>query len=271
MMLEARDLSVRYRGAAARALDGASLAVESGTLVVLVGPNGSGKTTLMRALLGTVAAESGAALVDGRPVALWKRPELARFVGVVAQREEAWIPLTVEETVLLGRYPRLGALTPIGPEDRAAGRRALERCDMWELRQRQVDGLSGGEWQRVRLARALAQEPRALVLDEPGAALDIRHEMEVMELVRQLVDDGLGCLLITHHINLAARYADRMVLLDRGRVVASGTPDEVLRAEVVSQVFGWPIAVTQWEGWPQLVALRPVEGSRSGSKGVEGG
>jgi iron complex transport system ATP-binding protein len=138
-------------------------------------------------------------------------------------------------------------------------KQALERCDVWGFRNRQIEELSGGEWQRVRLARALAQEPRALVLDEPGAALDIRHEMEALTLVRRLVDEGLGCLLITHHLNLAARFADRMVLLDQGQVVAAGTPREVLREELVSRIFGWPLAVAEWEGAPQLVPRRDDE------------
>jgi iron complex transport system ATP-binding protein len=260
MILEARDLVVRYPGAPTPALDGVSLQVGQGTLTVLAGPNGSGKTTLMRALLGVANAEQGAALVDGRPVRDWPRDQLARVVGVVAQREDHWVPLTVEESVLLGRYPRLGALSPVTLEDRAAVRAALERCDAWQLRHRMADSLSGGEWQRVRIARALAQEPRALVLDEPATALDVRHEMEVMELVRQLVRDGLACLLITHHLNLAARYADQMLLLDRGRVVAAGTPREVLREDVLTRVFQWPLAVWPWrDGTPQLVPLRPDE------------
>jgi len=256
MMLEVRGLTVRYHGSSVAALDEVSVGVDAGELVALVGPNGCGKTTLMRALLGIVTPEAGQALVDGRPPAAWKRTDLARFVGVVAQREEVWVPLTVMETVLLGRYPRLGALAPVSAEDRTQVRRALERCDAWSLRDRLVETLSGGEWQRVRVARALAQQPNALVLDEPAAALDIRHEMEVMELVRQLVRDGLACLLITHHLNLVARYADRMALLDRGRLVASGTPQEVMRPGTLSQVFGWPVEVTSWEGAPQLVPLK---------------
>jgi iron complex transport system ATP-binding protein len=260
VILEARNLTVRYPGADAPALDGASMAVAQGTLVALVGPNGSGKTTLLRALLGAVKTQAGTALVDGRPVRAWHRADLARMVGVVTQREETWVPLTVEETVLLGRYPRLGALSPVTEADRRVVREALERCDGWQFRHRLVDSLSGGEWQRVRIARALAQEPRALVLDEPGTALDIRHEMEVMELLRRLVGDGMAVLIITHHLNLAARYADRMLLLDRGRVVVEGIPGEVLREDVMTRVFDWPLAVMPWrDGAPQVVPLRPEE------------
>jgi iron complex transport system ATP-binding protein len=123
-----------------------------------------------------------------------------------------------------------------------------------------VDSLSGGEWQRVRLARALAQQPRALILDEPTASLDVRHEMELFELFRTLVDDGLAGLVITHHLNLAARFADRIVLLSEGQLVAEGTPEEVLTREIVGRVFEWPVAVTPWcDGAPQIVPLRPGE------------
>jgi iron complex transport system ATP-binding protein len=256
MILEARGLAVRYPGATRAALDQVTLGVSAGELVALVGPNGCGKTTLMRALLGIVAIEAGEALIDGRAPGAWDRGDLARFVGVVAQREEIWVPLTVEETVLLGRYPHLGALAPVTAEDRTEVRRALERCDVWELRDRLVETLSGGEWQRVRVARALAQRPKALVLDEPATALDIRHEMEVMELVANLVEDGLACLLITHHLNLAARYAERMALLDQGRLVASGTPATVMQPDALSRVFGWPVQVQDWNGAPQLIPLR---------------
>lgn len=262
MIFEARDLTVRYAGAPGPALDRANLRVEAGELVALVGPNGCGKTTMLRALLGIVEPASGQALVQGRAPTDWPRAALARFVGVVAQREETWLPLTVEETVLLGRYPRLGALAPVSGEDRVQVRHALERCDVWSLRDRVVETLSGGEWQRVRIARALAQQPSALVLDEPATALDVRHEMEVMELVAQLVREGLACLLITHHLNLAARYAHRMVLLDAGRVVAAGPPAVVMRPEVLSPVFRWPVEVTAWEGAPQLVPLK------SGDRGM---
>lgn len=165
----------------------------------------------------------------------------------------------------MGRYPRLGALTPVGRADREAVREALQRCDAWDLAGRSVDTLSGGEWQRVRIARALAQEPKVLVLDEPGTALDVRHEMEVMELVRHLVGEGMACLLITHHLNLAARYADRMILLDHGRVVAAGPPADVLTGPIATTVFRWPLAVTEWQGIPQLVPLRPGDPGGTGS------
>ncbi len=260
MILEARDLTVRYGGQARPALDGVTATVAAGQLVAVVGPNGSGKTTLLRAQLGVLRPERGQARVKGREVTEWSARELARIVGVVTQREDHAFPLKVGESVMLGRYARLGPLAAERPEDVAAVESALERCDIGSLRERRVDSLSGGEWQRVRVARALAQEPEALVLDEPTAALDVRHEMEVFELIRHLVDGGLAGLIITHHLNLAARYADRLILLDGGRVAGEGKPAEVLRREVLATVFGWPIAVTTWcDGSPQVVPLRPGE------------
>jgi iron complex transport system ATP-binding protein len=260
VILEAREIAVRYRGSGSLALDRVSCQVQASELVAVVGPNGSGKTTLLRALLGLVPVERGQVLVEGREVSQWSRRLLAQTVGVVGQQEEAVFPLTVAETVMLGRYAYLGPLGTPGPRDRSAVHTALERCDILGLSERAIDSLSGGEWKRVRVARALAQEPRALVLDEPTASLDVRHEMELFELVGQLVRSGLAGLVITHHLNLAARFAHRIVLLERGAVVADGSPAEVLNRETLSRVFEWPVAVTTWfDGSPQVVPLRPSD------------
>jgi iron complex transport system ATP-binding protein len=260
MILSGRRLRARYPGAERLALDDVSCEIAPGRLLAVVGPNGSGKSTLLRALLGLLELEDGEVMLKGRPIGAWRRQDIATLIGVVSQREEILFPLRVEETVLLARYARLGPLAPVGAADRAAVRNALERCDAWSLRDRHTHTLSGGEWQRVRVARALAQEPEALLLDEPTVALDVRHEMEVFELVRELANGGLAALVVTHHLNLAARYADAMILLDQGRLVAHGAPTEVLRADVLSAVFGWPVAVAPWrDGSPQLVPLRPGE------------
>lgn len=264
MILEAREITVRYYQHAAPALDRVSCQVAGSQLVAVVGPNGSGKTTLVRALLGLGPLERGEVLIDGRPVGDWPRRLLAQTVGVVGQQEEAVFRLTVAESVMLGRYARLGPLAAPGAADREAVHAALERCDIVALAERSVDSLSGGEWKRVRIARAMAQEPRALVLDEPTASLDVRHEMELLELVRQLVNGGLAGLVITHHLNLAARFADRIILLDHGRVVTEGTPSEVLDEATLTRVFEWPVAITTWaDGSPQVVPLRVGEKSQT--------
>ncbi|MFQ6046210.1 MAG: ABC transporter ATP-binding protein, partial [Gemmatimonadales bacterium] len=247
-------------GAASDAVSGVSLEVERGQLVGVVGPNGSGKTTLLRVLLGVMRPVAGESSVAGRSVREWSRRELARTVAVVAQREEPVFPVRVREAVMFGRYAHMGPVGAARAEDRAAVQRALSRCDVTHLADRWVSTLSGGEWQRVRVARALAQEPLALVLDEPTANLDIRHEMEVFELVSALVRrDRLAGLFVTHHVNLAARFADRVVIMERGRVRAEGEPARVLTREHLEAVFDWPVEVTVWHGAPQFVPLRRDE------------
>ena len=267
MRLAAEQVSVDFqssgRGRKAerfRALDGVSFAVSSGELVAVAGPNGSGKTTLLRTLLGLVRPASGCVLLDERDVARHTRRELAERIGALPQREEPAFPLTVREAVLLGRWARLGPIASVTDEDERAMANALARCDVAGFENRRVETLSGGEWQRVRVARALAATPRLLLLDEPTSALDIAHEMALFELLRDVVADGLGVLVITHHLNLAARFADRLVLLSAGRAVADGTPASVLNADLVSQVFEWPVAVVpSIDGAPQVIPRRRNE------------
>lgn len=233
--------------------------VPDGCLYTVLGPNGSGKSTLMKVLLGVLPATSGAALLDGRPTKAWSRRELARTVGVVPQAETIAFPLKVREMVAMGRYPHLGPLGSEREADRLAISRALEQCDVFDLSERDVMTLSGGELQRVRIARALAQEPRALVLDEPTASLDIRHEMAILELLRAFADTGMTVLVVTHGLDLAARFADRMLLLAQGRVAAEGVPADVLRSDVLEAVYRWPIAVQDdpTTGTPRVTPLRP--------------
>jgi iron complex transport system ATP-binding protein len=242
MILDARGLVVRYPGAAAPALNGVDLAMHPGELVAVVGPNGSGKTTLLRAVLGLVPLTAGQVSVAGRPLGEWARADLAQTAALVPQREDTPFSWTVDEMVGFGRYARLGALSSFSRDHREAIDRALARCDVTGLRARRLETLSGGEWQRVRVARALAQEPRLLALDEPTASLDLGHEMALFELVRSLVAEGMAGLIITHHLSLAGRFADRLLLVDRGSVIASGPPAAVLTPELVEAVFQWPVA-----------------------------
>jgi len=236
LILDVRDVSYRYAGAGADALAGVSLAARAGEVHAVLGPNGSGKTTLVRVALGVLAASTGGSAILGRPASAWSRRELARLVGVVTQREENLFPQRVRETVLLGRYARLSLWGAERPEDRAAVTRALERCDVLPLADRWI-------W--------------ALVLDEPTASLDVRHEMELFQLVRALADrDGLAVVLITHHVTLAARFADRVLLLSGGRPAGHGTPGDVLTRETVERVFAWPVSIAPFEGRPQVIPLR---------------
>jgi len=233
-----------YRGAQRPAIDGATVSVGSGSLFAIIGPNGSGKSTLLRLLLGVLHPESGHVKYEGRELAQWSRRDLARRIGVVAQSEEMPFPITVRELVSMGRYPHLGPWRRSSRADDMAIEVAMERCAVSEFASRPVDRLSGGERQRARMARALAQEPVTLVLDEPTALLDIAHEMAIFELLAGLSrKDGTTIVLVTHHLNLAARYANELLLLDRGRVVAGGEARDVLTRDIIERVYGWPVRV----------------------------
>ncbi|MDB4875972.1 MAG: btuC [Gemmatimonadetes bacterium] len=250
---ELRDLTFRHRGTGHSAVDGVTLDIPIGRMTALLGPNGAGKSTLLQLMLGTLSPDSGTVSFEQRPLGAWSRKDLARAIGVVPQGETE--PLfTVQEVVAMGRYPYLGSWQREGDRDKAAIAAAMARCSVTEFADRWLATLSGGERQRVRLARALAQEPTVLVLDEPTTSLDVRHEMATFELLRTLRDEGATIVLATHNLNLAARYADHLVLLHRGRVVSRGTPQSVLTAHQITQVYEWPVDVTSGtDGAPQVV------------------
>lgn len=245
---EIEGVRFAYRGADRAAIDNVTLQVSAASCTALIGPNGSGKSTLLRLLLGAIRPNTGRIDLAGRPLGEWSRRDLARRIGVVAQHEEITFPVPVREFVAMGRYPHLGALRSAGAHDRAAVETAMGRCHIDHLADRALNSLSGGERQRARLARALAQEPAALALDEPTVALDIAHEMAIFELLRDRVSAGATVLVATHNINLAARYADRLVLLNTGRVIAAGAPSAVLREDVLTRVFEWPLRVLEYPG-----------------------
>jgi len=257
-MIHFEDVVVRYPRSTADALNGVSLSATRGSLTAVVGPNGSGKSTLVRALIGRVTLSRGVVRVDDHDASTVDRAALARDVAVVTQREELAFVVTVNEYVQLGRFPHLGIWRSAGVDDRQAIEAAIDAAGVGDLRDRPIDALSGGEWQRVRLARALAQGGRALVLDEPTTFLDIGHEMAVFELLHQVSRRGIAVLLVSHQLNLVARFADRIVLIHRGVVAAEGSPDDVMRAEILERVYEWPLVVTRDPaiGAPALVPLR---------------
>jgi iron complex transport system ATP-binding protein len=257
-MIGIAGVSVRYRGRSARALDDVSLTAPRGRITAVVGPNGSGKSTLVRALVGRVPLEAGEITVDGAVVHDDERRAIARRMAVVTQREEPAFALGVREYVALGRYPHLGMWHGMTPADTAAIERAIELTEIAPYLGRAITELSGGEWQRVRLARAIAQGGDTLVLDEPTTFLDIGHEMAVFELLSRLAADGEAVLLVSHQLNLVARFAGHIVLLHRGRVAAEGSPADVMRGPVLESVYEWPLVVTRDPavGAPSLVPLR---------------
>ena len=279
MSWEARDLVFHHPGAERPTLDSLSLNVPASGMTALLGPNGAGKSTLLHVLLGTLRPVSGEVSYRGRPMRAWTRRAIAREVGVVAQSEEATFPMTARELVDMGRYAHAGPWDTESAADQSIVDDALARCDVAHLADRAMHTLSGGERQRVRLARALAQiaplgGPRALALDEPTAALDVRHEMAIFELLRALSRAQVSVLLVTHHVNLAARYADQLVLLHQGRVVAAGPPATVLTRETVERVYGWPVDIIPHpgpgpdRGAPQVVPLAGAPSSHPGPPGT---
>ena len=240
-MIDVRGVTVSLGGRPV--VDTVDLAVADGEWLALIGPNGAGKTTLLRAIARLVAFV-GEIAVGGRPVGELSRAELSRLLAIVPQEPSTPLWMTVAEYVLLGRTPHLGPLAKEGTRDRDAAARALARLDLLPFADRRLGTLSGGEKQRVVVARALAQEARVVLLDEPTAALDIGHQQQALELLDGLrAESGLTLVAAMHDLTLAAQYADRMVLLDAGRVVADGAPVDVLTEAAIAQHYGAAIDI----------------------------
>lgn len=237
--LEAVEVSFAYH-AGAMVLSGASLAVPAGSFLGIVGPNGAGKSTLLHLLSGALAPGSGRVTLEGRPLTDWKRRDVARRIAVVPQSEPHAFPYRVSEIVMMGRTPWLtGLLSTETPADHAAVRRAMDAVGIAELACRPTGQLSGGERQMVLVARALAQEPSILLLDEPTASLDLAHQQSIFRLLTRLnAERGLTVVVVTHDLNLAGLYCRSVAVLHRGRIEATGTPADVLRPERLESVYG---------------------------------
>ncbi|MFF9864696.1 ABC transporter ATP-binding protein [Streptomyces sp. NPDC013953] len=222
-------------------LDRVGVAPPAGAVTGLLGPNGSGKSTLLRLLCGVLRPASGVVTLDGRPLDGLRRRDVARRVAVVEQQADTLVELTAGDVVRLGRIPHRRAWAPPSPADERAVRDALVRTGLADRADRPWHTLSGGERQRVQIARALAQEPRELLLDEPTNHLDIQHQHDLLHLVRSL---PVTAVVALHDLNLAAMYCDHLVVLRQGRVVASGTPQEVLTETLIADIYGVRVTVT---------------------------
>jgi iron complex transport system ATP-binding protein len=239
-------------------LGGVTATLAPGSLIGVIGPNGAGKSTLARAMLGLVRTAAGRVLIDGRDVTGLRRPEIARRIAYLPQGQALHWPLAVERVVALGRLPHLAPFSTIGEEDRAAIERAMDLADVTGLSGRVATELSGGERARVLLARALAVEAPALIADEPLAALDPGHQLEVMELLARRARNGALVIVVLHDLGVAARYCDRLLLLSGGALVAEGAPKAVLTAEVLAKVYGVRAWAGEADGRPLIVPLERV-------------
>jgi len=236
-----------------RAVDRVSADLAGG-VIGLIGPNGAGKSTLVRAIAGLVRAD-GTVSIDGAPVATMPLAARARRVAYLAQGQAVHWPLTVERLVALGRLPHLAPFARPGTADAQAIERALGRTELVSLRERSFDQLSGGERARVLLARALAVEAPLLLVDEPLAALDPAHQIEVMALLRAEADRGATVIVVLHDLTLAARWCDRLLLIDKGSLAADGAPAEVLTAERIGAVYNVSAYIGEAAGQPLIVPL----------------
>ena len=241
--ISAQDLTYEVEGKTL--LDGVDLQAERGQLVGLIGPNGAGKTTLLRTISGILRYRQGSIHLEGSDLKSMSPKDAAATLALVPQIAPYTYGFTSMELVLMGRYPHLGRFQIEGREDDRIAREAMRLTEIEQFADRTLDTLSGGERQRVFVARALAQQPRILLMDEPTANLDVLHQLKVLDLVRQLVDDGLTAVAAIHDLNMAARYCDKLVLLNGGQVLAEGSPSEVLTPETIESAFGVKSAAYQ--------------------------
>jgi len=259
-ILEARGVACGYNGH--EVLHGVDLALHAGEFLGIIGPNGSGKSTLIKALTGVLPLNSGEVRVAGRSLREYAPRELARILAVVPQLSVPAFAFTVREMVEMGRHPHQRGFGALGADDRKAVDEAIELTDVAHLQGRPIDRLSSGELQRATIARALAQRPRVLLLDEPTAHLDIGHQLDIFELLVRLDrEQGVAVLCISHDLNLAAEYCGRLLLFSVGKVYASGSAAEVVTAQNLAAVYGTLVRVESnpYSGQPFVLHTRTPE------------
>lgn len=215
-----------------------NLDARSGQFTCILGPNGSGKTTLLRCLLGQLAPTSGSIVLDGKAVGQYSPRDLARLLAYVPQFPESAFAFTVRQIVLMGRFAHTGALGLAGADDRSIVNEAMKMTETLEFAGRTLDELSGGEAQRVMIARALAQQPGVMLLDEPTSHLDIKNQLLIYRMMRRLADDWkMAVICVSHDINLAGRFADQLVMMRNGKVISAGTSEQIMHENILRQVY----------------------------------
>ena len=238
-----KDLSFSY--GKTEALKNVSFSVGRGEYFIILGPNGSGKTTLIKIMAGIISTKNGLVELFEKPLGEHTKRELARTVAYVPQTASFGFNFTVQEAVMMGRAPHQGILGLENENDGAAATRAMELTGILDLAERKTDQLSGGELQRVTISRALCQEPKIMMLDEPTASLDMAHQIRLMDLMEQLRNRGTTIIMVSHDVNLSAMYADRLLLLKKGKVLITGAPGEVLNYNVLREAYGCAVRVDE--------------------------
>jgi iron complex transport system ATP-binding protein len=237
LKLEVKNITLSYNHRAV--VEGLSFTLEPGELVGLIGPNGCGKTSIIKALSRILTPVVGEIILDGKPLSVISRNNLAKLIGVVPQNPTLPDTFTVAEVVVLGRNPHLKLLGGESLRDFAIVWQAMERTGILSLARRKIGELSGGERQRVTIARVLAQEPESILLDEPTANLDINHQAEILDLIKSLCrEKNIAALIALHDLNIAAQYCDRLILIKEGQIYAAGVPQDVITAANIKEVYG---------------------------------
>lgn len=256
--VEVKNLSYSYE--ALQVLADLSFSVNHGEFFVVIGPNGSGKTTLMKLIAGLLRPGRQKVRIMGRDIRSYGRKSLARQIAFVPQLVPMDFPFTVADVVLFGRAPHLGTFGLESRSDRLLAKQAMAFTEIDHLARRRMDQLSGGERQRVFIARAICQEPEIMILDEPTAALDIAHQMRIMDLMEKMKKEkAITVLMVSHDVNLAAMYADTLLLMQNGSLFKWGPPREVLRYETLEPVYGCPLLVDE-SPLGELPRVTPVPG-----------
>ncbi|MDY7009517.1 MAG: ABC transporter ATP-binding protein [Planctomycetota bacterium] len=252
-IIEARRVEFAYR-ADRKVLDGVDFTARAGRLVCILGPNGSGKTTLLRCMLRQLKVDSGSILLDTMPVGSYSPRRLARMMAYVPQFPASAFAFTVRQIVLLGRYAHMGLMGLAGEKDRAVARQAMIMTETLDFADRALAELSGGEAQRVMIARALAQQPEVLLLDEPTSHLDVRNQLAIYRMMVRLAHDWpMAVICVGHDINLAGRFADELMLMRSGKVIAHGPPGEVIRADVLKDTYDVEVELIDTAGDAPIV------------------
>ena len=242
LLYKVKDIEFGYRPETP-VLKGVDFSVDAGEMVALIGPNGAGKSTLLKLMVGLLRHEKGGIEFDAKPLEKYSPRELAKRVSYLPQDDEIHFPFTVGEVVMLGRWPHSGGAFFDSPSDREAASRAMAKVGIPEWSNRTITELSGGERARVMLAKAIATESICLLLDEPVSDLDLKYRAEAYRLIREMADGGIGVVIVAHDVGPVSRWADRLVLMADGNVIASGTQDEVLTESNLKTAYGVEVKV----------------------------